>query len=288
MAYGLIRVRNLSAGDLRGTEIHNFRQYDKLGIEKPENLKDSTQVQIDNTYSKLYDDEGLPIDADGGMVDNIKHKLDKLGIKPRSNSVHAIEYAVSASSEFFKKADYSWQTFLDKAAQFVAEKHGWENVVSVSLHYDESNPHAHIVALPIVEKSVKWKNQKGSGERTEKRLCARDFTGGPEKLVKLQDEYHNFCKQFERNGVKFYRGTKAAEQLKHYTKQTNHEIGDLRKQILEIEDLAKLKEKQLEIEAKKAEIIKTSTELQQRVEIKKEQNGKNETWKKKRDFGIGF
>jgi hypothetical protein len=288
MAYGLIRVRNISAGDLRGTEIHNFRQYEKLGIEKPENLKDATQAQIDNTFSKLYDDEGLPIYADGGMVDNLKHKLDKLGIKPRSNSVLAIEYAVSASSEFFKKADYSWDTFLDKAAQFVAEKHGWENVVSVSMHYDESNPHAHIVALPIVEKSVKWKNQKGSGERTEKRLCARDFTGGPEKLVKLQDEYHDFCKQFERNGVKFYRGTKANEELKHYTKRTNHEIGDLRNQILALEDLVKLKEKQLEIEAKKAEMIKTTTELQQKIEIKKEQNGKNENWKKKRDFGIGF
>lgn len=288
MAYGLIRVRNLSAGDLRGTEIHNFRQYDELGIEKPENLRGANQAQIDNTYSKLYDDEGLPIDADGGMVDNIKNKLEKLGIKPRSNSVMAIEYAVSASSEFFQKADYSWHTFLDKAAQFVAEKHGWENVVSVSFHYDESNPHAHIVALPIVEKSVKWKNQKGSGERTEKRLCARDFTGGPEKLVKLQDEYHGFCKQFERNGVQFYRGTKAAEQKKHYTKQTSHEIGDLRRQILELKDLTKLKQKQLEIEVKEAEMIKTTTELQKKIEIKKEQNGKNENWKKKRDFGIGF
>lgn len=288
MAYGLIRVRNLSAGELRGTEIHNFRQYDELGIEKPDNLKEATKEQMDSTYSRLIDDNGLPVEADGGLVDNAKHKLERLGIKPRSNSVLAIEYALSASSEFFQKADYSWHTFLDKAAQFVAEKHGAENIVSISFHYDEQNPHVHVVALPIVEKSIKWKNQKGSGERTEKRLCARDFTGGPEKLTKLQDEYHEFCKQFERNGVKFYRGTKAAEQLKHYTKQTNHELGVLRKQILEIEDLAQLKAKQLEIEAKKEEILKTTTELQKRIEIKKDYNAKDENWKKNRDFETSF
>ena len=50
MAYGLIRVRNLSAGELRGTEIHNFRQYDELGIETPENLKDATKEQKDEFW----------------------------------------------------------------------------------------------------------------------------------------------------------------------------------------------------------------------------------------------
>lgn len=298
MAYGLIRVRNLSAGELRGTEIHNFRQYDELGMEQPENISRDPR-KVEATNSQLFDSQGLPIfESKGGMVENLHRKLAENGINPRKNSVLAVEYAVGASAEFFEKGNYSWSTFLDKAAEFVAEKHGGrQNIVSVSFHYDEGNPHAHIIALPIVEKSVKWKNSRGSGERTEKRLCARDFTGGPEKLSKMQDEYFEFCKQFEGYGehsVKFYRGTKAAEQLKHYTKFTNHEIGVLRQEISTAKDLATLQAKKLELEVKEAEMIKKTTELQQRIEIKKEQNGKKDEktdlkkWKKDRDFGINM
>jgi len=49
-----------------------------------------------------------------------------------------------------------------------------------------------------------------------------------------------------------------------------------------------------ELEAKKADILANSTELQKRVEIKKEQNGKidektgEKKWKKNRGFGVGF
>ncbi len=297
MAYGLIRVRNLSAGDLHGTEIHNFRQYDELGIEKPSNISQDARM-VEATNSWLIGSDGTPdYRSKGGMVENVQKKLAENGINPRKNSVLAVEYVVGASAEFFQKGNYSWSTFLEKAADFVAEKHGRQNVISVSFHYDEANPHAHIVALPIVEKSVKWKNKRGQGERTEKRLCARDFTGGPEKLSKMQDQYFEFCKQFEGYGehnVRFYRGTKAKEQLKHYTKQTNHEIGVLRHEILAAKDLTTLRAKKLELEAKEAEMVKKTTELQQRIEIKKEQNGKidKETdlkkWKKDRDFTIGF
>lgn len=298
MAYGLFRVRNLSAGDLKGTEIHNFRQYDELGIEQPDNISRDPKL-VEATNSWLIGSDGAPsYESRGGMVENLHRKLAENGITPRKNSVLAVEYAVGASAEFFQKGNYSWSTFLEKAADFVAEKHGGrQNIVSVSFHYDEGNPHAHIIALPIVEKSVKWKNSRGSGERTEKRLCARDFTGGPEKLSKLQDQYFEFCKQFEGYGehnVKFYRGTKAAEQLKHYTKFTNHEIGVLRQEISTAKDLATLQAKKLELEAKEAEMIKKTTELQQRIEIKKEQNGKKDKendlpkWKKGRDFNMGM
>ena len=289
MAYGLFRVRNLSASEVNGTEIHNFRQYDNLGIEKPENLF-TEGTRMGDTHSFLYNDEGMPMQTDEGMADNIKHKLDRLGISPRKNSVVALEYAVGASKEFFVKGNYSAQAFLEKAVDFVAKKHGYENVVSVSYHYDEHNPHAHVVVLPISEKTVKWKNKRASGERTEKRLCARDFTGGPEKLSKMQEEYYEFCKPFERysNGeVKFYRGTKAEEQLKRYTKQTSHEFAIIRDEIDKTKTLSELKEKLFEKVPQMKEMIKDATELQKRVEIHKEKN-RGEGWKKGRDFEMGF
>jgi len=301
MAYGLIRVRNLSAEDLTPTEIHNFRQYEEKGIAPPSNI-DPDNDPMENTHSVLYRD-GQPIECEGGQTEEIKKRLAEQGITPRKNSVMALEYAVGASPEFFKNSGYSAQTFLDKAAEFVAQRHGKENLVSVSFHFDESNPHAHVIVLPITEKTVKWKNKNGSGERTEKRLCARDFTGGPQKLEALQDDYYQFCTQF--NGrkdrskpfakeVQFYRGTKAADQLKHYTKKTNHEIGLLRGQILACEDLAEVKALQKELEAKKAKFLAKTTEQQQRIEIKKEQNAKidpktqDKKWKKGKGFRPGF
>ena len=111
-------------------------------------------------------------------------------------------------------------------------------------------------------------------------------------LSKLQDDYYQFCKQFEGYGEKkevvFYRGTKAAQQLKHYTKQTNHEIGVLREEILNAKTQLKLKMKQLDLDVLQAEFEKKATDLQKKIEIKKEQNGKDEKWKKGRDFNIGF
>lgn len=295
MAYGLIRVRNLSMGEVGGTEIHNFRQYEEKGIDRPENI-DPTKDYFGNTHSKLIDANGEEVEASEGLTDAVREKLEALGITPRKNAVVALEYVVGASPDLFArdKGDYSPQTFLDQAAKWVAERHGLENVLSVSYHFDESNPHAHVVVLPITEKTVKWKNQNGSGERTEKRLCARDFTGGPKKLEALQDDYYQFCKGFDRKGVTFYRGTKAADQLKHYTKQTNHELGQIRAKISACEDLAKAKVMEKELEAKKADILANSTELQKRVEIKKEQNGKidpktgEKKWKKGKSFGLGF
>lgn len=305
MAYGLIRVRNLSAEDLTPTEIHNFRQYEEKGIALPSNI-DPDNDPMENTHSVLYRD-GQPIECEGGQTEEIKKRLAEQGITPRKNSVMALEYAVGASPEFFVHSGYNAQAFLEKAADFVAQRHGKDNLVSVSFHFDESNPHAHVIVLPITEKTVKWKNKNGSGERTEKRLCARDFTGGPKKLEALQDDYYQFCTQF--NGRKqppsainmfnpkevvFYRGTKAAEQLKHYTKKTNHEIGLLRGQILACEDLAEVKALQKELEAKKAEFLAKTTEQQQRIEIKKEQNAKidpktqDKKWKKGKGFRPGF
>lgn len=282
MAYGIIRVRNLSSGDLELTEIHNARKYEELGKKLPDNINPDG-YHIHETL------------GDGNLCDRINERLKALGITPRKNSVVALEYVVALSGnpaeKELMKTNYCMEGFLSNAMKWVAERHGgMQNLVAVSQHFDESNPHAHIVVLPIVEKTVKWKNQKGSGERVESRLCARDFTGNKEKLSQLQTDFHAFVEPYgeKMGGVKFYRGTKKEEQLREYTKKTSRELGLLRQELESGISAAKAKAVELEFKAKKAEFEQKQGEDGRIIEKHREQQKKDEKWKKGLGFKRGF
>lgn len=222
----------------------------------------------------------------GGLKGVINNNLEKLGIKPRKNSVVALEYVVSASREYFANCEDP-AAFLKDAARFVVQKHGKSNVISINFHFDEGNPHAHIIVLPITSKRVKWKNKHGEGERLEQRLCARDFTGGKELLRKLQQEYYEFCTKYNTDKVTFYRGTKAEEQLKNYTKRTNHLLNTIRNVIENVRDIAELKAIALATKQELKANLTQQNELARRIDIRKQRN-KGDGWKKGRDFDIGF
>lgn len=280
MAYGIIRVRNLSAGDVGLTEVHNARKYQDNKL--PEHINPEG----------YYSHETI---GDGSMSERINERLKALEITPRKNSVVALEYVVALSGNPQEKAqirqNYDIGGFLSDATKWVAERHGgMQNLVAVSQHFDESNPHAHIVVLPIVEKTVKWKNQKGEGERVENRLCARDFTGNKDLLSALQDQYHAFVEPYgaKMGGVKFYRGTKKEEQLKTYTKKTSHELGLLRQKLDLARTEAEAKAAKLELEAKKAEFEQKQGKDGRIIENHREQQKKDDKWKKGLGFKRGF
>jgi hypothetical protein len=280
MAYGIIRVRELSAVEVGAAEVHNARKYQDNKL----------PGHINPAGYFLHETIG-----DGSMSDRINERLKELGINPRKNSVVALEYVVALSGNPQEKTqikkNYEIGGFLSDATKWVAERHGgMQNLVAVSQHFDESNPHAHIVVLPIVEKVVRWKNQKGEGERVENRLCARDFTGNKDMLSALQDQYHAFVEPYgaKMGGVKFYRGTKKEEQLKTYTKKTSHELGLLRQKLDLATTEAEAKAVKLEFEAKKLEFELKQGKDGRIIEYHREQQKKDEKWKKGKDFKIGF
>lgn len=280
MAYGIIRVRELSAREVGATEVHNARKY--------QDNKLPGHINPEGYYSH----ETI---GDGNMSERINERLKALGITPRKNSVVALEYVVALSGNPQEKAqmrqNYEIGGFLSDATKWVAERHGgMQNLIAVSQHFDESNPHAHIVVLPIVEKKVKWKNQKGSGERMENRLCARDFTGNKDLLSALQDQYHAFVEPYgaKMGGVNFYRGTKREEQLKTYTKKTSHELGLLRQKLDGCISEADIKAMKAEFEAKKAEFEAKQGIDGKIIEKHRENQGKDEKWKKGWGFKRGF
>jgi hypothetical protein len=295
MAYGIIRVRNLKSSDLAGTQKHNNREYEQL----PENIKPNghfthfIEPYIDTYSPKREETEDL---GEKTIEDRVNERLAEAGIKPRKNSVYAIEYIVSLSPDAMREIDkrYSMPTLLDHLSHFVAIKHGKENVVSISHHQDESNPHAHVVVVPIVEKEIKSKNRYGEKTEIKSRLCARDFTGGKEKLRQLQTDYFNYLheehhyinvnKRFP--DIKFERGVDARDRIargEYYTKMTNHVLGEIKQELMELrENHSKLSREEFKSkeQALEKKISAVSGGIEKKKEKDKEKYRKNEKWAK--------
>ena len=305
MAYGIIRARNLHQGDLTSTEKHNSRDF-APGEIIPKNITGNAYEY----YKPRYDVDGNQMleTTECSLDEAVARRFAEVGIIPRSDAVVAIEYVVTLSPDAMQEIErqrYSTETILQHLGLFVEKKHGYENVMSIAMHYDESNPHAHIVVTPIIEKEVKWKNARGSGTKVEHRLCARDFTGGPEKLRQLQTDYFNYITVRADNStlniaerfktIEFKRGVDARnrrERKEFYGKMTDHVLGGIRKEMFELRKQVKenkittkeYEERSIALETK----ISTISANIERKEVKDRQvYKKGENWTKTgKDLGM--
>lgn len=283
MAFGLIRVRNLHAGDIGSMLEHNLRTMPYL----PENIKPNGFDEFGNhiRHNAKYTDVDFERSFEKRMANVVGQ---------RKNSVVALEYVVGINDVNCWEKEGSQGTvkftdFQEKVTNWLDERHGIGSVIAVFGHEDESNPHAHIIVVPIVEKTVKWKNQKGAGERIEKRLNARDYTGGREKLRKLQNDYFDFLttKYNQKSsgvyegikGVDIFRGTLVENQTKEYINNTNHEIGGLRNVLAVLSDEKARLIIQLQINAKEEIIAKKEIKLKE--EENRRSSEKKGLWKLK-------
>lgn len=281
MAFGIIRARNLSASDIASTDEHNARLYSSIE-QYPENI--NPDGRFDVKYQSEISEEYL-YPGETNLQKIIDTRLKENNVKGiRKNSNLAIEYVCTISD---KKAwdSYHFSGFSSNVHKFLEERHGKDSVVAVYDHYDETNPHVHFVVVPLREKKIKWKNQQSQGERKETRLNTREFTGGRDKLRKLQDDYFKHLSDTYGVGkdnkfkVPLYRGTLAEHQHKEYTLKTNHEIALLSQQIEKAKDLLhklKLTEEKLK---KEAEMLKKEKSFKTEQAKTNEKTKKN--WKSK-------
>lgn len=276
MAFGLIRARNLGAGDIGNTDLHNARLYKKLE-DYPANI-DSKKTIENNVY--FFSSEEKKIKTLSEAIEQRIKINNVTGIKKNSNL--AIEYVVGIND---KNAwiHYDFGGFVSNTEKWLEARHGKGSVVAVYSHLDETNPHAHIVVVPIEEKTIQWKNSNGSGERTEKRLNTREYTGGREKLRKLQDDYFNhLVSRYDggkRLGLELYRGTLVENQAKDYSKHTNHEIAHLKSLLGDLSDEEEKKLVQSQIAQKERYLALNE------IKLKNEQDRRNSErkniWQKK-------
>ncbi|WP_161599645.1 MobV family relaxase [Hymenobacter nivis] len=78
--------------------------------------------------------------------------------KVRDDQVHAVEVVLTASPDWFKRGeggqaeDVRGSKWVTDNLDFLKNRYGAKNVVSFTLHQDETTPHIHAVVIPLTEK----------------------------------------------------------------------------------------------------------------------------------------
>lgn len=161
MSYAILRTEKLKTmGNIAASLSHNYRL-------RPTPNADPTRLKNNEHDLKTARQ----------VMDGIKNRLPE---KTRKNAVLAIEYLITASPDWngWKNKEKDSE-FFDKAKEWLIKKHGAENVISTTIHRDETTPHMAVYVVPI--------DSKGN-------LNAREFLGGRAKLSKMQTDFHDQVK----------------------------------------------------------------------------------------------
>lgn len=162
MAYAILRTAKLkTAGNIGGSLSHNYRTR-----ETPNAVDERTHLNV----------HSLP------TAELVKSAIeDRLPEKVRSNGVLCIEYFIGASPEYFDQSgDVDGSRYFETAKKWLEDKHGKENVVATTVHYDETSPHLVAYVVPIDQDTGK--------------LNARKFLGGRATLSAMQTDFANTVK----------------------------------------------------------------------------------------------
>ena len=176
----------------------------------------------------------------------------------RRDAVLAIEYLVTASPEFFKRATRE-QTdkYFKDAVQWLQNRHGCSNIFHVSIHRDETTEHAHVYVCP--------RDHKG-------KLNCKRYLGGKNALSGMQSDFaekvgvgHGLKRGVQKSRAKhtsvrrFYSGVNRAAKQMAELQQENEQLK---------KDL-KIAENKIEINRKNAANTRSSTlERERRLKVK--------------------
>lgn len=161
MAYAIIRAKKLKTmGAVSRSAQHTFR------MQPTPNADPALTVRNRTVGAK-------------GSEQILAALMRALPTKRRKDAVLAIEYLVTASPEAFKRhggrLDDMGDGYFADALKWLKTRHGAANVLSATIHLDESTPHMVVYVVPIT---------------ADRRLSCRDFLGGPQKLRSMQTSFH--------------------------------------------------------------------------------------------------
>jgi len=161
--YAIMRFQKCRAGGVAARNRHNERKKTEYksnpNIDRSKSHLNYHLVQPEGTYKQAYE-----------------NRVNTVGCRTRSNSTVLVETLITASPEILNDMTPDGQRqFFERAAAFLYERIGKENVISAVVHMDETTPHMHLCFVPITEKG---------------RLSAKDILGNAQALSKWQDAFH--------------------------------------------------------------------------------------------------
>lgn len=158
----IFRVEKLKTmGNVGGSLSHNYRNRLTLNA-------DDTRTHLNEHSLKTHRE----------CFEAIKNRIPE---KHRSDAVLCIEHLVTASPQWTGWGTEKEKEFWDQSVNFLKNKYGEENLISTTIHRDETTPHMVAYVVPV---------DKETG-----RLNCKKWLGGTRKtLSKLQTEFHNKVK----------------------------------------------------------------------------------------------
>jgi len=161
--HAILRFEKHKGNPARPLEAHHERQKEKY----------SSNPDIDTTKSKYNFHIVKP---EGRYYHFIQNRIEQAGCRTRKDSTRFVDTLITASPEFFKgKSPKEIQAFFQRAADFLIQRVGRENIVSAVAHMDEHTPHMHLTFVPLTK---------------DNRLCAKEILGNRASLSRWQDDFH--------------------------------------------------------------------------------------------------
>lgn len=143
MSYGVVRVQKFHAGSVKGIQIHDRREKDGIS---------HTNKDIDWSRTQLNYD--LHTAQNKNFSKAIKDRIISLSMKRavRKDAVVMAQVLVTSDHTFFKGLTENEQKqFFQDSYEFLKERYGKENVISATVHLDETTPHMHFNFVPVTD-----------------------------------------------------------------------------------------------------------------------------------------
>ena len=175
MPYAILRFQKAQSGGVAGRDRHNER--------KKEEYKSNPNIDRSKSEQNYH-----LIEPSGKYKQCCMDRIQAVGARTRSNSVIMVEALITTSPEIMEKLNSAEQRqFFERAAAFLYERIGKENVISAVVHMDEKTPHMHFCFVPVTK---------------DGRLSAKEVLGNKAAMCKWQDDFydrmHGFYPELER------------------------------------------------------------------------------------------
>lgn len=161
MGFGIFRfdkIKLADGGALKGRIKHSWREHGDETLDK-----EKCQYLRGDNAEKIWE--------------NYKNNIATLTQAPRSNSVGCLEIVITCSKDSISKDKQA--DFFNDSVKALKKQFGSKNLCGVALHHDETAPHLHAFVTPIQEL-----------ENGSRKLNAKSWTGGKQKMVELQNFFH--------------------------------------------------------------------------------------------------
>lgn len=204
MSFAILRVQKLKTfGNIGGSLSHNYRNRKTLNADiKRADLNEHDLKTNQQTMSAIQN---------------------RIPEKRRKDAVLCIEHLITASPDWSGWGTEKESEFFEKSKKWLEEKYGKDNLISTTIHRDETTPHLVAYVVPLDESTG--------------RLNAKKWLGGTRHtLTKMQTHFANHVKSLGlERGLE---GSKAEHTtIKSFYAEIQKPVSALKSRILKIEKL---------------------------------------------------